>query len=276
MAPEQHGTQAPQGEKPRAEEQQGKQKGLGAGIQGQSESGGGFVVGPLETGAMGAGQGYGAGIGQGEVTEPGRPSTSAPAPVPQYWLADASLFVANAGNAAQTLANEQTLGVQAPSVLGNQAQFLLASTDRALSSLQSLQANAEATNPKAVPEIRAAIEQLNAAKGQAQQVLEAANTGTLGPGHQSTIRSAYEHLQNAEREMGMVGKSYGAPGFTLANACAFHGRGMGAGIGGKPGGAQKPAEKGGEKPPAPPPEKAPPPPEKAPQPAPEPPGGTNP
>ncbi len=167
-----------------------------------------------------------------------------PAPVPQYWLADASLFVANAGNAAQTLANEQTLGVQAPSVLGNQAQFLLASTDRALSSLAALEAHAEATNPRAVPEIRAAIDQLTAAKGQAQQTLDAASAGTLGPTGQGTIRSTYEHLQAAAREMGAVGRTYGAQGFTLASACNFRGgRGLGMGIGGKaaPGGTPKAA-----------------------------------
>ena len=38
------------------------------------------------------------------------------------------VWTVSAGNAAQTLANEQTLGVQAPSVLGNQAQFLLGAT----------------------------------------------------------------------------------------------------------------------------------------------------
>jgi hypothetical protein len=284
--PGQHGMTAPRGEGQKTEDQQGKpQKGLGAGIAGQGEPGGGFVLGPLETGGTGAGagQGYGAGIGQvGEVGEPGRLSSTAPAPVPQYWLADASLFVANAGNAAQTLANEQTLGVQAPSVLGNQAQFLLAATERAISSLASLQANAEATNPKAVPEIRSAMEQLTAAKGQAQQVLDAANAGTIGPSHQSTIRSAYEHLQSAERNMAAVGREYGAQGFTLASSCVFRaGRGLGAGIGGKaaPGGAQKAPEKaGGEKPQekGAQPEKSAPPEEKGTQPAPEPPGGAKP
>jgi hypothetical protein len=277
VAPEQRGMAAPQaekqGEKARSEEQQGKQKGLGAGVSGQNEATGGFVLGPLEGGAMGVGQGYGAGIG--EVGELGKPSAAQPAPVPHYWLADASLFVANAGNAAQTLANEQTLGVQAPSVLGNQAQFLLAATDRAISSLQALQANAEASNPKAVPEIRAAMEQLHAAKGQAQQVLDAANSGTLGPSQQSNIRSSYEHLQNAEREIGTVGRTYGAQGYTLASGCTFRGRGMGAGIGGKPGVAPKAPEKGAQ-PPEKEKEKAPPPPEKGGPPATEPPGGTNP
>jgi len=214
---------------------EGKQKGLGAGIGGGSQ----FVLGPLDTAGAacgGMGQGYGAGVGpSGETgvtgaTEQGKGS----APVPQYWLADASLFVANAGNAAQTLANEQNLGVQAPSVLGNQAQFLLAATDRAISSLTALQANAEATNPRAVAEIRAAMDQLTAAKGQAQQALDAANAGTFGPNQQATIRSTYEHLQAAEKQMAGVGRTYGTPGFTLVISRGFvpTGRGMGAGIGG--------------------------------------------
>ena len=183
-------------------------------------------------------QGYGAGVGPGgeespEGVEPGKPGASSPAPVPQYWLADASLFVANATNAAQTLANEQALGVQAPSVLGNQAQFLLASTDRALSSLKALRASAEITHPRALPDIRGAMDELTAAKGQAKQALDAANEGTLGPGHEGAIRSTYEHLQAAERNVQGAGRMFGAPGFTLSSVCAFRGgRAMGAGIGG--------------------------------------------
>ena len=80
----------------------------------------------------------------------------------------------------------------------------------------------------------AAMDQLVAAKGEAQQARDAATGGTLGPNHQSTIRSTYEHLQSAEREMAGVGRHYGAPGFVLASACNYKGgRALGAGIGGK-------------------------------------------
>ena len=219
-----------------------KPKALGAGIGGQESGAATFVLGPLDTaeGCKGAGmsQGYGAGVGPGgeespEGVEPGKPGASAPAPVPQYWLADASLFVANASNAAQTLANEQTLGVQAPSVLGNQAQFLLASTDRAISSLKALRASAEVTHPRALADIRGAMNELMAAKAQAKQALDAANEGTLGPGDEGALRSTYEHLQAAERDVQGAGRAIGAPGFTLASVCAFRGgRAMGAGIGG--------------------------------------------
>lgn len=273
-----------------------KQKGLGAGVGGQGQQGAqgqqqgaqgqqgaqaqgacgekGFSLGPLDTGAMSPEKGYGAGIGQGaESGEKGEQAQKAAALVPQYWIADASMFIANAGNAAQTLANEQSLGVQSPSVLGNQAQFLLAAVDRAVSSLQALQANAESTNPKAVSEIRAAVDQLSAAKGQAQQTLEAANAGTLGPNHQGTIRSAYDHLQAAERHLGTIGREYGAQGFTLAQGCVFRPgqRGLGAGIGGK-GAGQKAQPKGQEKgtPEKPAPEKGAQPPEAQPQPPPAP------
>ncbi len=219
-----------EGTKEEGTKEEGKQKGFGAGV------GALFVLGPLESGVAcgGMSQGYGAGVGpSGEQggAEPGR--AVAPAAVPQYWLADASLFVANAGNAAQTLANEQALGVQAPSVLGNQAQFLLAATDRAISSLTALEANAEATNPRAAAEIRATMDQLHAAKGQAKQALDAANGGTFGPTHLASIRSTYEHLQAAERQLAGVGRAYGAPGFTITIARGFipTGRGMGVGIG---------------------------------------------
>jgi hypothetical protein len=262
----------PRGEAPQAQEPtkqegkatEGKKKALGAGVGEQTACGEkGFAIGPLETGAggeKGAEKGLGAGVGPGEISEP---SQKGAAPIPQYWLADASLFVANAANAAQTLANEQALGVQSPNVLGNQAEFLIAATERALSSLSALQANAEMTNPKAVGEIRAAMDQLVAAKGQAQQARDAAHGGTLGPNHQATIRSTYEHLQSAERDMAGVGRHYGAPGFVLASACNYRGgKALGAGVGPKPaakapekGEAPKAAPEKGEAPRAPEPEK---------------------
>ncbi len=244
MQEQKPGSRAPQGTAPEyGGPQEGKPKAFGAGIGGAP-----FVLGPLETsgGACGAGQAYGAGVGPS-----GEPEVAASteqehgaAPVPQYWLADASLFAANASNAAQTLANEQSLGVQAPSVLGNQAQFLLAATERAITSLTALKANAEATNPRAVADIRAAMDQLTAAKGQAKQALDAANGGTFGPGHQATIRSTYDHLQAAERQLAAVGRTYGTPGFTLVISRGFvaPGRGMGAGIGGGAKGEAKPPE----------------------------------
>jgi hypothetical protein len=273
-AAEPQGAQAPQAKpenKPESKQDE-KHKALGAGVGAQSACGGqggqGFTMGPLDTSAVSPPQGYGAGIGgSGEVNEPGRPGS---APIPQYWLADASLFVANAANTAQTLANEQTLGVQSPSVLGNQAQFLIAASDRALSSLGALETNAESTNPRAVADIRAAMDQVTAAKAQAQQALDAANGGTLGPNHQATIRSAYDHLQAAEREMSTVGRTYGAQGYVLASACNFRGgRGLGAGIGAKPATVTHKAPEKGVEPSekaAPPAEKAAPPAEKAPPP----------
>ncbi len=182
-------------------------------------------AGPLDTGAaMGQG-GYGAGVGPGG--EPsgegaGRVSASAPAPVPQYWLADASLFVANAGNAAQTLANEQALAVQAPSVLGNQAQFLLASTDRALSSLAALEANAEATHPRAVAEIRAANERADRRQGAVPAGARRSQRRRLRPEpichHPLGVRAP---AGGREGDGHVVGCAYGAQGYTLASACGF-------------------------------------------------------
>src|SRR5580692_3718294 len=94
--PKSEAPQAQQGMKPEGKTTEGKaneekQRALGAGVGGPGSCGGqGFVIGPLETGAE---KGYGAGIGPGEIAEPGQKGV---APIPQYWLADASLFVANA------------------------------------------------------------------------------------------------------------------------------------------------------------------------------------
>jgi hypothetical protein len=133
-----------------------------------------------------------------------------PAPVPQYWIADASLFIVNAANTAAVLEKEQTLSVQEPMILGNQAEFLVDSVDRALESLDELLENAQDTNPEAVPEIRDAIAELIAAQSQARSVAEAARRGELGPTYDVTVRAALEHLKDAEDLMSDIAKEYKA------------------------------------------------------------------
>ncbi len=233
------GKQAPQGETPSSNE--ATASAYGDARKGIGERGTLFVLGPLEPKGMGAGIGGGCGQETGTETqgsiETGRATA---APVPQYWLADASLFAANARNAAQALASEQIVLVHAPGVLSNQAQFMIAATDRAISSLASLQAHAESARPAAVSGIVDAMNQLTAARAQETLALEATDQGTLGPGQESTVRSAYEHLQAAERSMTGVGRAYGAHGFTQTTSYGL-GRGFGAGIGAVPG-AQKAPE----------------------------------
>jgi hypothetical protein len=214
--------------------QQGSQKSLGAGIGeaacGCNES----VLAPLE-----GGTGMGAGVGQmpeqgAEPTEPSKSEKVSKTPTAPNWFADASLFIANAGNAAQTIANEGAAGAQAPSVLGNHAQFMLESIDRAYSSLSSLQSHAQVANPRASADLKAAIDQLQAARGQAQQALQTANAGQVGPGHEASVRSTYEHLQAAEKNLGIAAHAFGFQTAMLPSTCGFHaGKAFGAGVSGK-------------------------------------------
>jgi uncharacterized protein YbjQ (UPF0145 family) len=169
------------------------------------------------------------------------------APIPQFWLADAAMFIGSAANAAHVLSLEESLNVQAPQVLGNQAQFLLATTNRALSSMEQLQQNAEAMNPNAVPGIRVAIGQLVAARAQAVQAAVAVRDGVLGPTFMTTIRSSLGRGEVAEREMSVIGRAYSVPQFAAASVCSA-GRAFayGAGLGrGGERGAGTPTPKGG-------------------------------
>jgi len=140
--------------------------------------------------------------------------------VPQFWIADASLFIGNAANAAHVLSVEEGLDIQAPRVLGDQASFLLAATNRAISSLVQLQQSAESTDPAAVPSIQMAVSQLTAAKAMAGQAAEAVNAGTYGPAFTTNVRSALAHLAAAEREMQTVGRHFNAQHLTTASVCS--------------------------------------------------------
>lgn len=205
---------------------------------------------------------WNADLGKGEGQSP---QAQGGASIPQYWIADASLFIGNAANTAQTLAMEQGLNVASPEVLGNQAQFLVTAVNRALASLNELQQSAEASNPGAVSEIRSAIGHLVAAQAQAAQLADAANSGGLGPKFETAMRSTFNHLASAERGMNAVGRAYGQPalaGVTTCQTRAF-GAGLGAQRGQKKGGEQAPSKgvdqqhKGGDQPQKGEPQKAP-------------------
>jgi hypothetical protein len=132
-------------------------------------------------------------------------------PAPQFWIADASLFIANAQNTANVLAMEQSLNMPAPEILSGQARLLTQTTNRAVYSLLWLQQNAESTNPRAVPAIRAAVGQLAAAQAQASRLEDAAASGALGPSFEVTVRSALGHIVIAQRWMSQVGAAFGVP-----------------------------------------------------------------
>lgn len=207
----------------------GQQRGAALGVS-QAQP---YVLGPLggERGSasmMGEGGAVYGGLGAGIAPAQGGGIT---VPLPQYWLADAALFAGNAASTANVLSLEHNLAVPAPAVLGDQAQFLIAATNRALTSLIALQQNAEASNPAAVAEIRNAVGQLVAAQGAANQVADAASSGVTGPGFEATARAALQHLTAAERAMAGIGRAYNAPALASIGSCSMRGAALGAGLG---------------------------------------------
>jgi len=139
--------------------------------------------------------------------QPNNPRITAP----QFWVADASLYIANAQNTATVLAMEQSLNMPAPQLVSRQARLLPQTTTRAVYSLLSLQQNAETTNPRVVPSIRAAVGQLAAAQAQASRLEEAAASGVVGPSFEVMVRSALGHIVMAQRWMGQIGAAFGVP-----------------------------------------------------------------
>jgi hypothetical protein len=191
---------------------------------------------------------------QGQQGQPGIYPMAQQGPgTPQHWIADAALFIGNASNTANVLGMEQQLDVASPQVLGNQAQFLLAATNRALSSLLALQQSAEGGKPGTVNDIRSAVGHLVAAQAQAAQVADAANAGIHGPAFDTTVRSAQNHLTAASRALLPIGRAYGATQLAMSGSCPM--RAFGAGLGGQRARPVKPANPDTTKPdttPAPP------------------------
>lgn len=136
--------------------------------------------------------------------------------VPQYWIANASLHIANAHNVTRILLVEQELAVQQSEILSEQAQILNASINRAIESLQALEENALATKPSAVPAIRGLLAQLTVAQVQASVIANAAADGQLGPIFEVTLRSLQQHLTNAQDGMVAVAQEYGARDLVLS------------------------------------------------------------
>lgn len=217
--------QQDRGRDQQSSEQQGKgdacpacEKGIGAQSKGESQWSPSLSQ---DQSAQGRGS-----MGVGVGGQQGKEGASA---VPQYWIADASLFIGNAANTAHTLALEQGLNVPSPMVVGNHAQFLVTAVNRALTSLTELQQNAEASNPAAAAEIRTAIGNLVAAQAQAQQIADATNAGTFGQTFEPALRATYSHLTAAERSMASVGRAYGTAALAAASTCPT--RAFGAGLG---------------------------------------------
>jgi len=179
------------------------------------------------------------------AVQPGAISESASSVTPQFWIADAALFVSNAANTAHTMAAEQQLNVQAPAVAQSQADFLKGSTSRALASVKALQQHAEGNNPAAAAEIVGVIGQLVAAESQAEQAQQSAASGALGPTYEATVRSTFDHLQSADKALRGIARSYGSQNLALVGTCSMN-RAFGAGLGRAPA-ATKPATPSGTK-----------------------------
>lgn len=195
----------------------GQSGAAGAGIGGQAGAGGGAfnqgVGGQAGAGIAGQGGAAGAGVGNqaGIGNQAGAGGQAGPsATVPQYWIADASIFVANAYDTAGVMEKEGRFNVQAPGILTQQAQYVLNCAARALQDMGALQENSLATNPQALPAIRYIIGQLEAARAQAGMAAQTTSQGQLGPTYQVTVQSAMAHLGRALKALPAVGKAYGA------------------------------------------------------------------
>jgi hypothetical protein len=113
-------------------------------------------------------------------------------------------------------------------------------------------------NPRAVAELKAAIDQVQAARGQAQQALQTANAGQVGPGHEAAVRSTYDHLQAAERNLGTAARAFGFQTAMLPSTCGFRAaKAFGVGIV-KKGAGPSQQQKGGQPTPQPKPQEQPP------------------
>jgi hypothetical protein len=154
---------------------------------------------------------------------------------PQFWIADATIFSANAWNTATIMSREAMLNIQNQDILASQARFLTNAIDRSLSDIKSLQQNALNTNVNAVPVIRIAAAQLQAARTQAQDVAQSTSQGQLGPAFRATLQSTIQHLENAQQVLQQVGQAYQAP--ELASLQPGYGAPSGQ-FGGQQGGGQ--------------------------------------
>lgn len=157
------------------------------------------------------------------------------APVPQYWAGDADIFIHSAANTAAVMRREAGLKVQSSSILGNQAEYMLESINRARADLTALERNGNRTNPRAIPAIRSGIAQLNAAEAQARSLTRAARSGRIGPTFAVTSQSAWSHLRGAEKDMWNIASAYpmgAAAGHRSAGSANWGGNGGGGNGGG--------------------------------------------
>jgi hypothetical protein len=137
-------------------------------------------------------------------------AAAAEAPAPQYWIADASIFLGNALHTSAVMANEQLPAAQTPSLYSDQAAYLVNTIQRAIDDTAGLESGAAASNPQALLAIRAIAAELISAKSDAESLYGAATRSQLGTTYAATLTSANQHLQNAQRSLELVARMYGA------------------------------------------------------------------
>lgn len=134
---------------------------------------------------------------------------------PQSWISDASIFIRNALTTAHGLNAEQTLQVQTPQVLGEQATYLSASTDRAIRDLRALLGIARARKPGAAPAIQTTLQSLESARSSAQAIISHAASGVLAPGNPAIIQATLAKLEQASTNLNAVILAYHLPSFVM-------------------------------------------------------------
>lgn len=135
---------------------------------------------------------------------------------PIYGLGRATVFLNDAEVTARTLFQEQATGIRAPRRIAHRTVRLVQMIERARADLILVDREAMATNPQAIPAIRLAIADLNAADAAARQAAVTVAGGYYGATIQIALGSAAQHLAAARRAVFVAQRAYGAgyaPGY---------------------------------------------------------------
>jgi hypothetical protein len=166
----------------------------------------------------GGGGGAGPGPGIGMSLDGPNPclaaSEASPAPpvgvagMPQYCIGDAQIFAGTAASTARVIIQEQQLTVEDPKVIGNQAAFLAAATDRSLEDARALERYALDMNGPAVAPIKSAIAKLEAAQALTNELQRFAQGGQLEPSYPVTVKEALGDLDAASGTLSSIAHKY--------------------------------------------------------------------
>jgi hypothetical protein len=127
---------------------------------------------------------------------------------PQYLIENVYVLLENSSNFADSLLRQQRYSITDTDLLSDQAERLVDDAEEALDLLDELMDNADATNPSAMPALREAEGNLNAAIDQAEGVLEYVDDGDLGPSMKIQARAAARYLGDAKEEIRRAAREY--------------------------------------------------------------------